>query len=161
MISGVRKRPLIFKIVVPQCINLPLRLRKAGRLWCGGARESDSVTCHNGASVSKTKQSLRSPCFSRSFLWIFLRFFLIYHNFQHLKNRNDLQRRHQPTIFNFRADVPGNPISNALKRRKKLEKNLSVRNRSISFMRPWSKNEQKCRDSVFSKYREKLLSYFK
>ena len=27
--------------------NLPLRFRKAGRLWCGGARETPRATAYN------------------------------------------------------------------------------------------------------------------
>ena len=50
--------------------RLPLRFRKAGRLWCGGARGTHWATCHNWVIVTKTKQSLWSPCFSRS-LWYF------------------------------------------------------------------------------------------
>ena len=34
---------------------IPLRLRKAGRVWCGGARETHLA-----------KESLKSPCFFRS-----------------------------------------------------------------------------------------------
>ena len=45
---------------------LPLRFRKAGKVWCGGARETYWATCHNEVTVSKMKQSLRSPYFSRS-----------------------------------------------------------------------------------------------
>ena len=47
---------------------LPLRFRKAGRVWCGGARESHWATGHNRVTVSKTKQCFKSPCFSSS-LW--------------------------------------------------------------------------------------------
>ena len=37
-------------------------------MWCAGARETPWTTCHNGVIVTKTKQSLRSPYFSRT-LW--------------------------------------------------------------------------------------------
>ena len=47
---------------------IPLRLRKAGRVWCGGARDTHWVTFQNWLTVTKTKQSLRSSCFFRS-LW--------------------------------------------------------------------------------------------
>ena len=47
-------------------LMIPLLFREAGRVWCGGARENQLVTSHNGVTVSKTKQSLRSSCFSRS-----------------------------------------------------------------------------------------------
>ena len=46
--------------------NIPLRLRKAGRVWCGGARETHCATCNNRVTPSKTKEFLRSPCFFRS-----------------------------------------------------------------------------------------------
>ena len=46
----------------PQNI-LPLRFRKAGRVWLGGARETHSATCHNGVTPSRTKEFLKSPCF--------------------------------------------------------------------------------------------------
>ena len=42
---------------------IPLRFRKAGRLWCGGARETHWATCHNRVTPSKTKEFLESPCF--------------------------------------------------------------------------------------------------
>ena len=40
-----------------------VRFRKAGRVWCGDARETHWATCHNGVSPSKTKEFLESPCF--------------------------------------------------------------------------------------------------
>ena len=45
--------------------KLPLKFIKAGRVWSGGARETHWARSHNWVTVSKTKQSLRSPCFSR------------------------------------------------------------------------------------------------
>ena len=33
-------------------IHIPLRFRKAGRVWCGGARETHGPTCHNGLTPS-------------------------------------------------------------------------------------------------------------
>ena len=45
---------------------LPLRFRKAGRVWCGGARETLWATCHNRVTPCKTKEFLKCPCFSRS-----------------------------------------------------------------------------------------------
>ena len=45
---------------------LPLRFRKAGRVWCGGAREPHWATCHNGVTPSKTKEVLKYSCFLRS-----------------------------------------------------------------------------------------------
>ena len=51
--------------------KIPLKFRKAGRVWCGGARETHWVTCHNRVTSSKTKESLKSSCFSR-FLWYLL-----------------------------------------------------------------------------------------
>ena len=42
---------------------LPLRFRKAGRVWGGGARETHCATCHDGLSPSKSKEFLKSPCF--------------------------------------------------------------------------------------------------
>ena len=38
---------------------IPLKFRKAGRVWCGGAR----VTCHNIVTSSKIKEFLKYPCF--------------------------------------------------------------------------------------------------
>ena len=46
--------------------NLPFRFRQAGRLRCGGARETHCATCHDGVASSKTKQFLKSSCFFRS-----------------------------------------------------------------------------------------------
>ena len=45
---------------------LPLRFRKAGKVWCGGARETHYDTCHNRVTPSKTKKLLKTPCFFRS-----------------------------------------------------------------------------------------------
>ena len=39
--------------------KLPLRFRKAGRVWGGG----HWVTCHKGVTPSKTKAILKSPRF--------------------------------------------------------------------------------------------------
>ena len=46
--------------------NLPLRLRKAGRVLSRGARETHLATCHNKVTPSKTKEFLKSLCFFRS-----------------------------------------------------------------------------------------------
>ena len=46
--------------------DIPLRFRKAGRGWCGGALETHGAACHHGVILSKTKEFLKSPCFSRS-----------------------------------------------------------------------------------------------
>ena len=55
------------------CVNgkttvaqLPWGFRKAGRGWCGGARETHWATCHNGVTPSKTKELLKSPWVFRS-----------------------------------------------------------------------------------------------
>ena len=48
--------------------KIALRFRRAGRVWCGGARGTHWATCHNGVTVSKTKQSNRSSYFSAA-LW--------------------------------------------------------------------------------------------
>ena len=45
-----------------------MRFRKAEMVLFGGARETRWATCQNLVIVSKTKKSLRCPCFSRS-LW--------------------------------------------------------------------------------------------
>ena len=60
--------PIFF---ICQRLQVPLRFRKEGRPsgGCGGARETYWVTCHNGMTATKTKQSLRYPCFSRP-LWL-------------------------------------------------------------------------------------------
>ena len=42
---------------------LPLRFRKAGKMWCGGARETHWATSHNEVTPSKTKEFLKPPCF--------------------------------------------------------------------------------------------------
>ena len=64
---------------------VPLRFRKTGRVWCGGARETHWATCHKGVTPSKTKEFFKSPAFldpngrkihvwknrlSRSLLWV-------------------------------------------------------------------------------------------
>ena len=49
-------------------VYIPLRLRKAGRVWCGGAQETNWATCHNRVTPRKTKESLKSSRFYRS-LW--------------------------------------------------------------------------------------------
>ena len=46
---------------------LPLRFRKAGRVWCGGARETHWATCHNEVTSCKTKEFLKSLSFFRSY----------------------------------------------------------------------------------------------
>ena len=57
-------------------LDIPLRIRKAGRVLCGGARETHRAACHNEVTVSKTEQSLRSRCFSKSLLEIMIFFIL-------------------------------------------------------------------------------------
>ena len=47
-------------------IILPLRLRKVGRVCCGGARETHRATCHNEVTLSKTTEFLKFPRFLRS-----------------------------------------------------------------------------------------------
>ena len=42
---------------------LPMRFRKAGRMWCGGARETHWATYHKRVTPSKTKEFLKSSCF--------------------------------------------------------------------------------------------------
>ena len=44
----------------------PLKFKKAGRMRCGGARETRWATCHNRLTPSGTKDFLQSPCFLRS-----------------------------------------------------------------------------------------------
>ena len=46
--------------------EVPLGSRKAGKLGLGGVRVTHGVPCHNWVTASKTKQSLRSPCLSRT-----------------------------------------------------------------------------------------------
>ena len=43
--------------------EISLRFRKAGRVWCDGARETHSATCHNRETPSKTKESRKLSCF--------------------------------------------------------------------------------------------------
>ena len=58
-------------------ILLPLRLGKAERVWCGGARETHSATRHNEGTPSKTKELLKSPCFFKILMVVnFHRFFI-------------------------------------------------------------------------------------
>ena len=45
---------------------LPLRFRKARRVWCGGARETHWAPCHDGVTSNKTKEFLKYPYFFRS-----------------------------------------------------------------------------------------------
>ena len=61
-ISSIR-RVMQRKLFLITLNQLPLRFRKAGRVWCDGAREK----CHNGLTVSKSKKCLKFPCFSGSF----------------------------------------------------------------------------------------------
>ena len=56
-----------FDLVLESLVKLPLKFRKAGRVLGGGARETHFATCHNGETPSKTKDFLKSPCFSKSF----------------------------------------------------------------------------------------------
>ena len=37
---------------------IPLRFRKAGRMWWGGAQKTHCAMCHNGVTPSKTKEFL-------------------------------------------------------------------------------------------------------
>ena len=43
--------------------KIPLRFRKAGKVWFGGARETHCATCHNGMTPSEIEEFLKSPCF--------------------------------------------------------------------------------------------------
>ena len=52
-------------------VFIPLRFRKAGSAWCGGARETRWVTRHNMVTSNKTKEFLEFPCFFRSYLYNF------------------------------------------------------------------------------------------
>ena len=54
------------QIGLRKVLHLPLRFRKAGRVWCGGAWETHWATYQNGVTPSKTKKFLKSPCFLRS-----------------------------------------------------------------------------------------------
>ena len=40
-------------------------------MWCGGARETHWATCHDKVTPSKTKEFLKSPCFFRSYWYLF------------------------------------------------------------------------------------------
>ena len=48
--------------------SLPLRFRKAGRAYCGGAQEIHCATCHNGVTPSKTKEILKLTFIALNFL---------------------------------------------------------------------------------------------
>ena len=52
----------LIKILL-KAFKQPLRFRKAGRVWCGGALETHWATCHNEVTASKTKEFLKSFCF--------------------------------------------------------------------------------------------------
>ena len=47
---------------------VPLRLRKAGRVWCGGARETHLATYHREVTPSKIKDFLKCLPFFK-YLW--------------------------------------------------------------------------------------------
>ena len=51
---------------------IPLRFRKAGRVWCGGARDTHSATCHDGVTPSKTKKFLKFPRSIKNELYFWL-----------------------------------------------------------------------------------------
>ena len=55
-VSKLRSKTMLF---------WPLGLRKAGRVWCDGTRETHWATCHDRVTPSKTKEFLKSPCFFR------------------------------------------------------------------------------------------------
>ena len=65
---------------------LPWGFRKAGMVWCGGARETHWATCHNGVTPSKTKEFLKSPRFFRSSCKELLRIILKKLNFWKLNS---------------------------------------------------------------------------
>ena len=44
-------------------VFLPLRFRKAGTVWCGGAGETHWPTCYNLVTPCKPMEFLKSPCF--------------------------------------------------------------------------------------------------
>ena len=66
------KNELIWSVIIRilsklyRFIIISLRFRKAGRVWCGGARETHWATCHNEVTPSETKELLKSPCFFRT-----------------------------------------------------------------------------------------------
>ena len=45
---------------------IPLRYRKAARVWCDGARETHTATCHNRMTPCYPKELLKFPRFIRS-----------------------------------------------------------------------------------------------
>ena len=57
---------IFFMVISGKKVKLPSRFRKAGRVWCDGARETYWVTCRNGVTPCKTKEFLKSPWFFRS-----------------------------------------------------------------------------------------------
>ena len=54
---------IFFMVISGKTVKLPWRFRKAGRVWCGGARETHWATCYNEVTPSKTKEFLNSPFF--------------------------------------------------------------------------------------------------
>ena len=52
-----------WNLYATQPFKVPLRFRKAERVWCGGARGTHWATCHNRMTPSKTKEFLESPAF--------------------------------------------------------------------------------------------------
>ena len=92
--------------------NVPLKFRKAGRVWCGGARETHIATCHNGVTPSKSKEFLESPRFF-GYLWFnicrikFFAFTLLFRifisslnlvNWWIYKEKSDFQKIHFQTL---------------------------------------------------------------
>ena len=57
---------------------LPLRFKKAGRVWCCGARETHWATCHNGVTPIHTKDVPKSPRFFRSSWYLIMIFIYIF-----------------------------------------------------------------------------------
>ena len=74
--------------------NLPLRFRKAGRVLCGGTRETHWATCHNGVTLSKTKEFLKSPCFFRLMIWLFILIF-----FPFIENGSVFSKHHNGASY--------------------------------------------------------------
>ena len=53
---------------------LGLRFRKAGTVWCGGARQTHKATFYNRVIPMKTKETLKATCFSRYNIEILAKF---------------------------------------------------------------------------------------
>ena len=62
-IKGNVKKKNTMRNYMTETLYIPLRYRKAGKVWCGGARETHRATYYNLVTPSKTKEFIKSSCF--------------------------------------------------------------------------------------------------